>query len=766
MRYVVLALLAALPLQDPPAREKAAGFTFVRPKGWSRQEIQNNVVALAPPGADAQQCSVFIYPTQNGAELNDLVFHDKMFQALTPLSQIDGKVDKGYRGPWQFSRAKILTPQKQNQWLLLYTTKSGARLEAVLFIAGREDLQQTYRFAVDRLITGIEFPDAKPAPAGGPEWKPAPVPDKDKDVAIVGAWIVARMESEFSVDPKARGVQQKQTVKVVALFENGVAAKVDAVRTGLNDSTYPAEGLATMSVAAPGANDRRFGKWTEAGGKISIAWNQGPTDVVTRSGDDLKDAAGTLWSRMKPIDGARLNGTFVRPNEFGLPGTLVLRKDGTFDADQVNETMGGKLVNPKFPEMGSGTYEFRKWSLILRFDTGYVQSIHVMFDTDVPASAKRIIISGYDFALPGTVVPSGIIIHGLRIPVPADWLRKDEPTGGVYLYPPQNQNPNNYVLFVSPPQKLQGTHWETHKAILKAAMGWAQIKEDGATLQHIPGGPGFFVYSTATGKTAAGEFRGLQLYTAPHDGQLESITMVNVYKPDLLVIWPILQKTTFKDPPKEDRPRIVEAYRKLVRKQYTNPGGAELTTGGIQYERLWLRSDGTADFSSWYKEGYAASPDAAKIDGGLLDARAGKWKAVGDKIEIQRDAKTPPTVYERVNGDLGEWESMPRVDGLKLSGRYSRRSLPAAGVVQTYHWIDFKEDGTFKTDGVVTTIGFQDSDWPRFPDKLSGTYEIRDWTIFLTFEDGRSWSTDFSTIHKDPKDLSGVLFRTTTFLKE
>jgi hypothetical protein len=67
---------------------------------------------------------------------------------------------------------------------------------------------------------------------------------------------------------------------------------------------------------------------------------------------------------------------------------------------------------------------------------------------------------------------------------------------------------------------------------------------------------------------------------------------------------------------------------------------------------------------------------------------------------------------------------------------------------------------------VLTFVGSLDQDWPKFADKLSGTYEIRDWTIFFTFEDGRSWSTDFSTIHKDPKDLSGILFRTTVFLKE
>src|SRR6185503_16355470 len=384
----------------------------------------------------------FVYPSQDGAQVNDLVFHDRMFQAVTPLCQIDGKVDKAYRGSWQFSRAKILTPQKQNQWLLLYTTKSGARLEAMLFIAAREDLQQTYRFAVDRMVTGIEFPDAKPAPAGGPEWKPAPV----QEAAIVGAWTVARMESEFSADPKAGGVQQKQTVKVVALFENGVAAKVDAVRTGLNDSTYPAEGLATLAVSAPGANDRRFGKWSEADGKISIRWNQGREDAVTRAGEDVKDAAGTLWSRMKSVDGARLNATFVRPNEFGLPWILALRKDGTFDADQVNETMGGKLVNPKFPEMGSGTYEFRKWSLILRFDTGWTQAIHARFDSDDPSAAKNLFLNGYTLertdapAAAGVAPPAaaaGAVIHGLAIPVPATWTRKDDPSGAVYLVPPQ-----------------------------------------------------------------------------------------------------------------------------------------------------------------------------------------------------------------------------------------------------------------------------------------------------------------------------------------
>jgi hypothetical protein len=152
-----------------------------------------------------------------------------------------------------------------------------------------------------------------------------------------------------------------------------------------------------VSEPAKLANDRRYGRWSETDGKINIKWNQGPEDNVRKEKEDLKEANGTLWSAIKSFDGLRLDGTYVREVAIGQPYMITLRKDGTFDADQVNEVMGGKLVNKKFPELGSGTYEFRKWSLILRFDTGFDQSIHVMFDSGDPDTAKSILIAGYPF---------------------------------------------------------------------------------------------------------------------------------------------------------------------------------------------------------------------------------------------------------------------------------------------------------------------------------------------------------------------------------
>ncbi len=788
MLLFLLAILAA-PLPETPVREKASGFTFVRPKGWSRQDVkENNSVVLAPPGPAAQQCSVFIFLGQNG-ELNELVFHNNFFQAVTQGLQVEGNVDRAYRGSWQYSRARARNSQNQLSWLTVYTTKSDTRMEGILFAAGSEEMLKAQRFAVEKMITGIEFLGARPPPPGGPEWAPAPVPDKNRDIKILGAWVVARMETTFSADATAGGVRQEQTVKVIALFENKIAAKVDARQSGLLDSTYPAEGLATMNVsnAAALANDRRYGRWSEADGKIKIQWNQGPEDNVQRVKDDLK-GGDVLWSALKSIDGMRLDGTYVREMPFGPPYTITFRQDGTFDADQVNETIGGKLVNKKFPEMGSGTYELRKWSLILRFDTGFVQSIHFELDSGGPAQVRRVLINGYPFERegapaatplsdPGTTPAStstpaapsgGTVVQGLVIPLPPDWIRKDDPTGSVYLFPPQAQNSAGYFLLVLPSNRFEGTHWSAHKAVLKMGLGWSQIAE-GAGIIHYPDGPGPFIRSDAVGKLPSGELRELQLFSAVHDGVLEAILTMNHV--DINVVYPILMRTVFKDPPRPQAlPRVVEAYRHVDRKSFINPNGAALLPGGIHYERIWLRADGTADFTAWYPEGYAASPSALKLDPGLEDGHSGSWKAVGNKIHIVRNSAFPVEVYDRENGAIRSgaktWESMPRVDGLKLSGRWAAKSAPGAIVAPFHHWIDFTAEGRFKSEGLLSYVSALDLEGPKPPEKCDGTYEIRDWTIFCQLSSGGSWSTDISTIGRDPKDLSSILLRAYVLWKE
>src|SRR4029450_8337032 len=147
-----------------------------------RQEVKaNNTVVLAPTGAAGSQCSLTIFPGQNG-ELNELVFHGNLFQAITQGCQVDGKIDRGYRGSWQYSRVKVITPQKQPSWMILYTTKVDTRLEGMLLAAASEEALKAHRFAVEKMITGIEFPGARPPPPGGPEWTTGPLPRQERDV--------------------------------------------------------------------------------------------------------------------------------------------------------------------------------------------------------------------------------------------------------------------------------------------------------------------------------------------------------------------------------------------------------------------------------------------------------------------------------------------------------------------------------------------------------------------------------------------------------
>ncbi len=351
----------------------------------------------------------------------------------------------------------------------------------------------------------------------------------------------------------------------------------------------------------------------------------------------------------------------------------------------------------------------------------------------------------------------GPAVHGLLLPYPSTWTRKEDPSGAVHLVPPQIEGTRIWHLSVLPPMRLEGTRWEFHKAIVKALLEQVKWAEEPVTV-HTADAPGPFIRTSIAGKIPEGGLQQIELYTALHDDTMEAIVGVNGI--DRNVVDPVLKAATFKVSPKAaTRPRIVEAFRRLDQKLYGNREGGALTAGSLMYERIWLRSDGVADFSTTYPEGYAASPLVFKQDPGLADGNCGSWKAVGDRIHIVRRAGSPAEIYDRVNGSLRgggkTWEPMPRVDGLKLSGRW--RTPPSC--------IEFS-DGKFSSEGALTQVAFGDVERPKPPEKATGTYEIRDWTIFFRFADGRTWSTDFSTLGPEPKSFTAILLRTTVFPRE
>ena len=228
----------------------------------------------------------------------------------------------------------------------------------------------------------------------------------------------------------------------------------------------------------------------------------------------------------------------------------------------------------------------------------------------------------------------------------------------------------------------------------------------------------------------------------------------------------LLSRAAVKDPPKKarERPKIVEAYRRAGRTRYIDAAGGAPVLGSLQYERIWLRADGVADFTTAYTDGHAASPEVLKYDPGLLNGRIGSWKPRGDtRLEILRTAGAAAETYERDGGRLrlGDqvWQPMPAVDGLRLEGRWGMKTPPAISIA-------FTRDGRFTDDGVAAHVGLPRLDRSKPPKRGAGTYEIREWTLFLRYEDGGSWSSDFSTIGADPADLSSILLSTWAFHRE
>jgi hypothetical protein len=366
-------------------------------------------------------------------------------------------------------------------------------------------------------------------------------------------------------------------------------------------------------------------------------------------------------------------------------------------------------------------------------------------------------------------------VFGLEIPLPEGWTRNDEPEGGVTLVPPRLKEaplePPQYILLLLPPQPLRGTLWETQRSIFDELQ--KQLLKETVPPKHEPSVPGPFIRTSTAGKDKTNWTQTLRLNGVLTEAGYVSLVMYG--SENSRTIGTILNGVVVKNPPKAAaKPRIVEAWRRLAQQAVTEfHNGAALLTA-VPYDRLWLRSDGVADFTPLYPEGHAASPLPPKIDAKMLQGFYGAWTAVGDRdVHVSRAADKPAQVYRRENGKLllgnQVWEPMASVDGLKLDGKWN---LPGASRPRR---IEFTAAGRFKDDGLLEDVGHVPVyAWagghvvrlPKPPARGEGRYEIRDFTLLLTYDDGAAWSADFSIEGNDPKDLSKLLLRAGTLHRE
>ena len=386
-------------------RERASGFELTLPKGWKRQDDPAQGIALFPADLSPGTCGVVVLPARETPSSNE-EHHQQMWAVLAANATPLEKPTVSEKGLFRSTRARMRGADGKLAWLILYTAKRGATAETLFFAAADERHFERHGAEADALVSGISFPGAA-APGSSPRsgaWKPTPVPAKKGDVEMTGLWIQGSTGLQYGYDGGGSfGTRVRSRVEVLGLWRNGIAFR------GAHDAPITPdglllvqEGLAVIDAAAvasqPRFQDDRFGRWTEKEGVVSIPVLRDGGLTLTRRDRNFTDQAGGTWIWLAPVDGARIDGTFIAAKTVAAPEMkLTLHEDGAFAAENVMHAAGGPSNNPEFPGTGKGTYEFRKWSLILRFDGGFAQALRFYGSGDGLADAKGLVLNGWDF---------------------------------------------------------------------------------------------------------------------------------------------------------------------------------------------------------------------------------------------------------------------------------------------------------------------------------------------------------------------------------
>ena len=389
------------------AAQVPGSLAYQPPAGWLRAvNPQTGLVTFAPPGVPRNRsCAIAIFPAE-AVTVPAQDYHNEMVRRATLNSRLLELPQHAGNGAFLVTALHELAPNGAPIWIMLYTARWGDRGQTVMFSADAPDLAKRYAPAADAMVHAMTVPQVALAPSGavptpapclrpqGIEICPKAVVTGPNAIALTGAYLAAAPRTGYSVQG---GVQSHVETRLLLLFANGVAARAPLVSSGAIDDTYWAEGLATLDPRDPSEiGARGAGRWSESGGTIKVNWQIGGAQTLTRTGNNLREQYVT-WSPYPSVDGLRLVARYQHVPPFGPPWGVTLRADGTFQEDGVNEIMGGADINPGFPEHGAGTYEIARWSLILRFPNGFVQSINLMLGAGDPKNPPTIILNGFDF---------------------------------------------------------------------------------------------------------------------------------------------------------------------------------------------------------------------------------------------------------------------------------------------------------------------------------------------------------------------------------
>jgi len=359
-----------------------------------------------------------------------------------------------------------------------------------------------------------------------------------------------------------------------------------------------------------------------------------------------------------------------------------------------------------------------------------------------------------------------VTLGDLQLKVADGWTVTKAGEDWTQLVPPGVANVAEACAAIRSGLPLEGSWWASHKKIWAGLRDGFGMKDADPVLQ-IPDAPGLFIASSGRWvREGQGGF-DVRLYTAIAGKALVGILYTGGnHGTWSLQTWPLermLRAATVKGGAARPAPKVSEAWQCVTLHTTHHAGGQ--TASKVRNDRLVLFENGAADTSLMHVEGYDAFP-TWKIDADLMDGAFGAWKSTDKELDITLAGRTDRYTRDGDTLRRGDqvWKPMPRVDGLRLAGRYSRRSDPGA-VFAFYTWIEFTADGRFTMEGMLDAR-IVEGNPQQVPAGGKGSYEIRNWTLTLKLDGGFTQSQDLLIMEGDVKKPDSLWLLTCQYARE
>jgi hypothetical protein len=376
-------LWAAAPgLGATGTRETVGPMTVPIPAGWTRQARPDGTVVFLAGAAGSQELSEIQFSSVDAANADQGTVHTALWnemlkQLAAPSSQVSGEF-----GRFNWSEMEALDRAENRRfWYRLFNSKEGASHVVVMIAAGDARTFRNRIAAVEDALSQASFAGARQAATAT-----APV----SAPAMEGTPIV---ESQIHVQIRPISFGSNMTSDHILFFQNGIA-----VRTGFTNG--PRECYAALPATNLQSLPFNYGRWREnaATRALDVAWQEGPSWHLTREGSQLS-LEGKKLLKFRPIDGAQFDGVYAYRPVGGEPSALRLTAGGKFEARNLTDSMVCPIGQSAMRD-GSGSYEVKKWTLILRFDNGVTNLLPLGIpDGEGQQGVTRFLVNGYDFSL-------------------------------------------------------------------------------------------------------------------------------------------------------------------------------------------------------------------------------------------------------------------------------------------------------------------------------------------------------------------------------